>query len=122
MAIGSQSCTFLGSRPVTGWLTTRPHSPPLNLNSSFYRWPRPAAFSNWRQRLPDGFRLSVKAPWSLTHGRRRHRPGPVPRIETLGEMSAQHAVPVIVLLQTGPRAEPNGAAGGRPPVAVTPLR
>ena len=39
------------------------------LNSSFYRWPRPSAFGSWRQRLPDGFRLSVKAPRGLTHGR-----------------------------------------------------
>ena len=38
--------------------------------SGFYRWPRPAAFSSWRQKLPDGFRLSVKAPRGLTHGRR----------------------------------------------------
>ena len=37
------------------------------LNSSFYRWPRPAAFRSWRDRLPEGFRLSVKAPRGLTH-------------------------------------------------------
>ena len=36
--------------------------PTAELNSSFYRWPRPAAFRSWRDRLPDGFRLSVKAP------------------------------------------------------------
>ena len=46
------------------------------LNSRFYRWPSPAAFASWRRRLPDGFRLSVKAPRGLTHersftGRRR---------------------------------------------------
>jgi uncharacterized protein YecE (DUF72 family) len=44
------------------------------LNSSFYRWPRPSAFSNWRHRLPGGFRLSVKAPRGLTHGRRLYAP------------------------------------------------
>jgi len=44
------------------------------LNSSFYRWPRPSAFSAWRQRCPDGFRLSVKAPRGLTHGRRLYAP------------------------------------------------
>jgi len=32
------------------------------LNSSFYRWPRPTAFRSWRDLLPEGFRLSVKAP------------------------------------------------------------
>ena len=40
------------------------------LNSSFYRWPRPVAFGSWRDRLPEGFRLSVKAPRGLTHGRK----------------------------------------------------
>jgi uncharacterized protein YecE (DUF72 family) len=44
------------------------------LNSSFYRWPRPAAFRGWRDRLPDDFRLSVKAPRGLTHGRKLYGP------------------------------------------------
>ena len=44
------------------------------LNVSFYRWPRPAAFASWRRRLPDGFRLSVKAPRGLTHGRKLYAP------------------------------------------------
>ena len=44
------------------------------LNSSFYRWPRPAAFGNWRGRLPGGFRLSVKAPRGLTHARKLYAP------------------------------------------------
>ena len=44
------------------------------LNSSFYRWPRPSAFSAWRHRMPEGFLLSVKAPRGLTHGRRLYAP------------------------------------------------
>jgi uncharacterized protein YecE (DUF72 family) len=44
------------------------------LNSSFYRWPRPAAFGSWRDRLPEGFRLSVKAPRGLTHARKLYAP------------------------------------------------
>jgi uncharacterized protein YecE (DUF72 family) len=36
--------------------------PTGELNSSFYRWPGPARFGSWQRRLPDGFRLSVKAP------------------------------------------------------------
>jgi uncharacterized protein YecE (DUF72 family) len=44
------------------------------LNSSFYRWPAPAAFAGWRRRLPDGFRLSVKAPRGLTHARKLSEP------------------------------------------------
>jgi uncharacterized protein YecE (DUF72 family) len=44
------------------------------LNSSFYRWPRPAAFRSWRDRLPESFRLSVKAPRGLTHARKLYAP------------------------------------------------
>ena len=44
------------------------------LNSSFYRWPAPATFRGWRDRLPEGFRLSVKAPRGLTHGRKLYGP------------------------------------------------
>jgi uncharacterized protein YecE (DUF72 family) len=44
--------------------------PTVELNSSFYRWPRPSAFRSWQRRLPDGFRMSVKAPRGLTHGRK----------------------------------------------------
>jgi uncharacterized protein YecE (DUF72 family) len=44
------------------------------LNSSFYRWPRPAQFRGWRHRLPDGFGLSVKAPRGLSHGRKLYGP------------------------------------------------
>jgi uncharacterized protein YecE (DUF72 family) len=46
----------------------------VELNSSFYRWPRPAAFASWRQRLPDGFAMSVKAPRGLTHARKVTEP------------------------------------------------
>jgi uncharacterized protein YecE (DUF72 family) len=42
----------------------------VELNASFYRWPAPRSFTGWRQRLPDGFQLSVKASRWLTHGRR----------------------------------------------------
>ncbi len=48
--------------------------PTAELNSSFYRWPRPSAFRGWRQRLPGGFQLSVKAPRGLTHGRKLYEP------------------------------------------------
>ena len=45
------------------------------LNSSFYRWPQAAAFGNWRDRLPEGFRLSVhKAPRGLTRARKLYGP------------------------------------------------
>ena len=46
----------------------------VELNASFYHWPRDSGFASWRQRLPDGFELSVKAPRGLTHGRRLREP------------------------------------------------
>jgi uncharacterized protein YecE (DUF72 family) len=46
----------------------------VELNSSFYHWPRPATFRGWRERLPDGFQFSVKAPRGLTHGKRLYAP------------------------------------------------
>lgn len=46
----------------------------VELNASFYRWPRDASFARWRERLPPGFVLSVKAPRGLTHGRRLYSP------------------------------------------------
>ncbi len=44
------------------------------LNASFYRWPRQAAFASWRRRLPPGFQLSVKASRGLTHAKRLYAP------------------------------------------------
>ena len=48
----------------------------VELNASFYRWPRPAVFASWRRRLPDGFEMAVKAPRGLTHARRLFEPEP----------------------------------------------
>jgi len=46
----------------------------VELNASFYRWPRDTTFAGWRRRLPDGFRLSVKAPRGLTHAKKLYAP------------------------------------------------
>jgi uncharacterized protein YecE (DUF72 family) len=46
----------------------------VEVNSTFYRWPRAATFAGWRDRLPEGFKMSVKAPRGLTHGKRLFEP------------------------------------------------
>lgn len=46
----------------------------VELNSSFYRWPTPSRFAGWRNRLPAGFTMSVKATRGLTHGKRLYAP------------------------------------------------
>ena len=53
----------------------------VELNASFYRWPRTATFASWRRRLPPGFQLSVKAPRGLTHAKRLYAPEAwIPRV------------------------------------------
>lgn len=46
----------------------------VELNASFYRWPAAARFAGWRNRLPAGFAMSVKAARGLTHGKRLYDP------------------------------------------------
>jgi len=48
----------------------------VELNASFYRWPKDSTFQGWRRRLPPGFRMTVKAPRGLTHAKRLYRPEP----------------------------------------------
>ncbi|WP_422746769.1 DUF72 domain-containing protein [Mycobacterium sp. WMMD1722] len=48
----------------------------VELNASFYRWPRDTTFTGWRDRLPTGFTMSVKAHRGLTHYRRLGTPQP----------------------------------------------
>lgn len=46
----------------------------VELNASFYRWPRDANFASWARPLPPGFRMTAKAPRALTHARRLYEP------------------------------------------------
>jgi uncharacterized protein YecE (DUF72 family) len=48
----------------------------VELNASFYRWPKDSTFAGWRDQLPEGFRMSVKAHRGLTHYRRLASPEP----------------------------------------------
>jgi uncharacterized protein YecE (DUF72 family) len=50
------------------------HYRTVEINSTFYRWPAPRTFANWRHRLPEGFVMAVKAPRGLTHGARLYAP------------------------------------------------
>lgn len=46
----------------------------VELNSSYYRWPADSTFARWHKRLPEGFRMSVKAPGGLTHLKKLYGP------------------------------------------------
>ena len=83
----------------------------VELNSSFYRWPRDATFAGWRRRLPEGFLLSVKAPRGLTHGKRLY--GPEVWVERIArswhELGDRRAVLLVQLAPgPGPRRRPAG--------------
>ncbi len=42
----------------------------VELNASFYHWPRAERFAAWRERVPRDFLMTVKAPRGLTHARK----------------------------------------------------
>jgi uncharacterized protein YecE (DUF72 family) len=73
----------------------------VELNSSFYRWPRTSTFAGWRRRLPAGFQLSVKAPRGLTHAKKLYAPEEWLRRIAAGwhELGDRRAV---LLVQLGP--------------------
>ena len=54
----------------------------VELNASFYRWPKDTTFAGWQRRLPPGFAMTVKAPRGLTHARKLY--GPEVWIERIG--------------------------------------
>jgi len=77
----------------------------VELNASFYRWPRTATFAGWRRRLPPGFQLSVKAPRGLTHAKRLYAPETwVGRLtECWHELGDKRAVLLVQLAPTQER-------------------
>jgi len=81
------------------------HFDTVELNSSFYHWPRLATFARWRDALPDGFLLSVKAPRGLTHARRLYAPEVwIERITSCWhELGAKRAVLLLQLAPTHTR-------------------
>ncbi len=83
----------------------------VEFNGSFYRWPREEAFARYRDRLPEGFEFSVKAPRGLTHARKLRDPevwiGRISRCwEELGSRAG------VLLLQLPPDFERDDARLG----------
>ena len=71
----------------------------VELNASFYRWPRDSTFAGWRDQLPDGFTMSVKAHRGLTHYRRLGSPQPwIERFERCWQLLGdRHGVLLVQL-------------------------
>jgi uncharacterized protein YecE (DUF72 family) len=54
--------------PQTKWFEHYcKHFNTIELNTTFYRFPRPEALQNWFDRSPPDFKFSVKAPGLITH-------------------------------------------------------
>ena len=71
----------------------------VELNASFYRWPRDATFEGWRTRLPPGFTMSVKAHRGLSHFRRLATPEPwAERLERCQRALGERREAVLVQL------------------------
>jgi len=74
----------------------------VELNASFYRWPRDSSFESWRRRLPDGFTMSIKAHRGLTHFRRLNSPEPwVERFERCWAALGDRREALLVQLHPG---------------------
>jgi uncharacterized protein YecE (DUF72 family) len=71
----------------------------VELNASFYRWPKDSTFAGWRDQLPAGFRMSVKAHRGLTHYRRLASPEPwIERFERCWQLLGdRHGVLLVQL-------------------------
>ncbi len=77
----------------------------VELNSSFYRWPKLGTFASWRRRLPEHFQLTVKAPRGLTHAKKLYAPEVwIERIKACWhELRHKRAVLLVQLSPNHPR-------------------
>ena len=93
----------------------------VEVNNTFYRWPKDEVFATWHDRLPDGFLVSVKASRGLTQFRKLNDPRAVARADgggpgRLGEKRGVLLVPAPAPLRARPRpARPLPGRGARGP-------
>jgi uncharacterized protein YecE (DUF72 family) len=73
---------FYGGLPQRLWLATYAERfPTVEVNNAFYRLPELSVFERWRDQVPDGFVVTVKASRYLTHIKRLQDPAePVARL------------------------------------------
>jgi uncharacterized protein YecE (DUF72 family) len=71
----------------------------VEVNNTFYRWPKDEVFSAWRERLPEGFVVSAKASRGLTQFRKLNDPGAwLARMESgLSRLGAKRGVTLYQL-------------------------
>ena len=97
----------------------------VEVNNTFYRWPKDEVFSTWRERLPEGFVVSAKASRGLTQFRKLNDPeavaradgvGPVPPRREAGRDCSSSSRPTSRSTSTGSTASSASCprASGRP--------
>jgi uncharacterized protein YecE (DUF72 family) len=78
----------------------------VEVNNTFYRLPRPETFAAWRDRLPDGFVMAVKANRYITHLKQLHDPEePVRRFLDAAAPLKERTGPILVQLPPTLRAD-----------------
>ncbi|MEU8714339.1 MULTISPECIES: DUF72 domain-containing protein [unclassified Streptomyces] len=94
--------------PVRRWLEEyAAHFPTVELNNAFYRLPSRDGFASWRDRVPAGFVIAVKASRYLTHIRRLRDPAePVGRLLAHAAGLGDRLGPVLLQLPPTLRADP----------------
>ncbi|MCM3264094.1 MULTISPECIES: DUF72 domain-containing protein [Streptomyces] len=79
----------------------------VECNNAFYRLPERTTFEAWRERVPQGFVVAVKASRFLTHVKRLKDPGePVERLMTRAAGLGDRLGPVLLQLPPTLRADP----------------
>jgi uncharacterized protein YecE (DUF72 family) len=81
------------------------HFRTVEVNNTFYRWPREEVFSTWRERSPHGFLFSAKASRGLTQFRKLNDPVPwLERMESgLARLKEKRSVTLFQLPPHFPR-------------------
>ena len=88
------------------------HFDTLELNNAFYRLPSRDTFQRWRDRLPAGFVMSIKASRYLTHIKRLQDPAePVGRLMTAACGLDEWLGPILLQLPPTLRCDPPLLAG-----------
>ncbi len=75
------------------------HFPAVELNVTFYRWPRPQTLRAWRQQVGQEFHFAVKVHQSITHKKRLRNVSE--ELARLCELVAELA-PAVLLAQLPP--------------------
>lgn len=84
----------------------------VELNGSHYRWPADSTVEAWRERLPAGFEMAVKASRYLTHYRKLNEPQDwVERIVHTLDLLGDHAGPLLLQLPANLHRDDDRLAG-----------